>query len=108
MLYTEVKENQKGEKTISVNDIVPSKIIISIHNSIYNRITDSTESNHIEANWIELNRIFQLDGTYNNHLVQLPDYFTADQKLKQITKGLLNTDRQLHLQIEFVKILPGK
>jgi len=50
VLYTEVKENQKGEKTISVNDIVPSKIIISIHNSIYNRITDSTESNHIEAN----------------------------------------------------------
>jgi len=36
---------------------------------------------------------FQLEQSYNNHLVQLPDHFRADQKLKNI-KG---TD-QLRLQ----------
>jgi len=25
-----------------------------------------------------------LEGTYNNHLVQLPDHFRADQKLKHV------------------------
>jgi len=28
-----------------------------------------------------------LEGTYNNHPVQLPDQFRADQKLKHIIKG---------------------
>ena len=31
-----------------------------------------------------LNRIFQLEGTYNNQLVQLLDHFRADQKLKHV------------------------
>ena len=30
------------------------------------------------------NRIVQLEGTYNNHLVQLPGHFRADQKLKHM------------------------
>ena len=38
----------------------------------------------IEQNWI-----FQLEGTYNDHLVQLPDQFRADQKLKYIIKGMV-------------------
>jgi len=29
-----------------------------------------------------------LEGTYNNHLVQLPDDFIADQKLKDVIKGI--------------------
>jgi len=29
-----------------------------------------------------LNRVFQLEGTYKDYLVQLPDQFRADQKLK--------------------------
>lgn len=28
-----------------------------------------------------------MEGTYNNHLVQLPDQFEAEQKLKHIIKG---------------------
>lgn len=28
-----------------------------------------------------------MDGTYNDHLVQWPDQFGADQKLKHIVKG---------------------
>jgi len=28
-------------------------------------------------------------GTYNDHLVQLPNQFRADQKLKQIIKGIV-------------------
>ena len=39
------------------------------------------------TSWTEKNRIIQLEGTYNNHLVQLPDHFRADQKLKHIIKG---------------------
>jgi len=46
---------------------------------------------------MEWNRLFQLEGTYNDHLVQLPDQFRADQKLKRVIKGIvqmpLNTDR---------------
>ena len=40
----------------------------------------------IEGNGIEWNRIFQLEGTYNGHLVQLPDHFRAYQKLKHVIK----------------------
>ena len=36
----------------------------------------------------EQNRLFELEGTYNDHLVQLPDQFRADQKLKHV-KGIL-------------------
>ena len=32
-------------------------------------------------NMLEYTTIFQLEGTYNDHLVQLPDQFKADQKL---------------------------
>ena len=42
-----------------------------------------------QAERIEQNRNFQLKGTYNNHLVQLPDHFRADQKLKHIVKGIV-------------------
>lgn len=31
--------------------------------------------------------IIRIEGTYNNHLAQLPDQFEADQKLKHIIKG---------------------
>jgi len=30
-----------------------------------------------------------LEGTYNNHLVQLPDRFRADQKLQHVVKGIV-------------------
>ncbi|RMC10407.1 hypothetical protein DUI87_13212 [Hirundo rustica rustica] len=40
---------------------------------------------------------FELEGIFNYHLVQQPDQFRTDQKLKCITKGtvhwLLNTDK---------------
>jgi len=29
-----------------------------------------------------------LEGTYNDHLVELPDHFRADQKLKHVIKGI--------------------
>jgi len=32
-----------------------------------------------------------LEGTYNGHLVQLPDPFRADQKLKRVIKGIVQT-----------------
>jgi len=38
---------------------------------------------------VEKNRIFQLEGTYNNHLVQLPDHFRADKKLEHVIKGIV-------------------
>jgi len=34
-------------------------------------------------------RILQLEGTYYDHLVQLPDHFRADQKLKHVFKGVV-------------------
>lgn len=33
--------------------------------------------------------IFQLEGTYNNHLIQLSEPFRADQKLKLILKAIV-------------------
>jgi len=30
-----------------------------------------------------------LEGTYKNHLVQLPEHFRADQELKHIIKGMV-------------------
>lgn len=38
---------------------------------------------------LKQNRIFQLEETYKNHLVQLPDHFRADQKLKEIIKAVV-------------------
>lgn len=37
---------------------------------------------------IEWNRIFYLERTYNDHLVQLPNQFRADQKLKVVANGI--------------------
>jgi len=39
-------------------------------------------------NYREENRIFLLEGTDEDHLVQLPDQFRADQKLKDV-KGIV-------------------
>jgi len=30
-----------------------------------------------------------LEGTYNDHLVQLPDHFMADQKLKHVINSIV-------------------
>lgn len=44
----------------------------------------------IPTEWtVEYNRLFQLEGTYNAHLVQLSDHFRLDQKLKHILKDNL-------------------
>lgn len=37
---------------------------------------------------MDWNRLFLLEGTYNDHLVQLPDPFRADQKFKHIIKSI--------------------
>jgi len=42
--------------------------------------------NSIEQHSIEY---FLLEGTYSDHLVQLPDCFRAKQKLKDIIKGII-------------------
>lgn len=33
-------------------------------------------------------RVFQLEGTSDDHEVQLPDHFIADKMLKYINKGI--------------------
>lgn len=38
---------------------------------------------------LKTDSIFPLEGTSNNHLMQLCDHFRADQKLKQITKSIV-------------------
>jgi len=43
-----------------------------------------TEQNTTQHNTTEL----QLAGTYNDHLAQLPDKFSADEKLKHVIKGI--------------------
>lgn len=35
--------------------------------------------------------LFQLEGIYKNHPVQLPDQFRADQMLKHVIKGIVQT-----------------
>lgn len=47
---------------------------------------------------VEENRIFQLEGTYKDHVVQLPGQFRADPKFRHVAKDiffkyLLNMDR---------------
>lgn len=32
---------------------------------------------------------FQLEGTYNDHLVELPDHSMTDQKLKHTMRGIV-------------------
>jgi len=34
-------------------------------------------------------RLYQLDGTYDDRLVQLPDQFRVDQKLKLFIKAIV-------------------
>lgn len=41
-------------------------------------------------NRVEQNKISQLEGTYNNPLVQLPDHFGAHQKLKHVIEGIVH------------------
>lgn len=59
------------------------------------------------------NRInyFKLDETYKVYLVQLPDQFRADQKLKPVVKMLskcpLNTDKLRAFAISLRKFVPG-
>jgi len=40
---------------------------------------------------MEWNGTVLLEGTYNDHLAQLPDYFRTEQKLKYVTKGIVQT-----------------
>ena len=47
------------------------------------------ERNGTEWNAMPCHAMLQLDGTYNDHLLQLPDQFRADQKLKHVTKGIV-------------------
>jgi len=56
--------------------------------------TDKAKSDHVPVSYLYIsctdgNRIVQLEGTYNNHLVQLPVHFRADQKLKRSIKGIV-------------------
>ena len=37
---------------------------------------------------MEWDEVFQLEVTYNKHLIQLPDQFRADQKLKHVIKEI--------------------
>lgn len=37
-----------------------------------------------------------MEETYKNHLVQLPDHFRANQKLKNTDESLLNNERRGH------------
>jgi len=37
----------------------------------------------------KIDYLSQLEGTYSDHLVQLPDQFRADQKLKHVIKGIV-------------------
>lgn len=45
------------------------------------------EWNRTEWNRIKQSRLFPLEGTYNDHLVALPDQSRADQHLKNVIKG---------------------
>lgn len=64
-----------------------SKYLSSLSAHIYSVFSPRAAS--FPRVFIEYNRIFQLEETYSNHLVQQPDDFRVDQKLKQITKGIV-------------------
>jgi len=38
-----------------------------------------------------MEQLFHLEGIYNYQLAQLPDHFRADQKLKLVVKGIVQT-----------------
>lgn len=38
---------------------------------------------------IRKNHLFQLEGAYSDHPVQLPDCFRADQELNRVVKGMV-------------------
>lgn len=38
---------------------------------------------------MEWNGIFQLDGTFKDHLAELPDHFGANKKLKHIAECII-------------------
>lgn len=40
-------------------------------------------------NYLDYNRLFQLEVTYDNHLVQLPENFRAEQRFKLVIKGIV-------------------
>lgn len=46
----------------------------------------------------EVNTIVQLEETFPGHVVQLPDLLRANQKLKHITEGHVQTALE-HLQV---------
>lgn len=46
----------------------------------------------------EMNTIVQLEETFPDHVVQLPDLFRANQKLKHIIEGTVQTALE-HLQV---------
>lgn len=55
--------------------------------------------------WLIMIRV-RIEGTYNNHLVQMPDHFEAEQKLKHIIEG---TEYLKHWQawdIDCLSLLP--
>lgn len=64
-----------------------SKYLSSLSAHIYS-VSSPTAASFPRV-FIGYNRIFQLEETYSNHLVQQPDDFRVDQKLKQITKGIV-------------------
>jgi len=55
------------------------------------RLIQLPKLSSVEVQLLEYNRMeyFQLEETYDDHLVQLPDHFRADQKLKHVIKGVV-------------------
>ncbi|PKU36123.1 aryl hydrocarbon receptor nuclear translocator-like protein 2 isoform x1 [Limosa lapponica baueri] len=51
--------------------------------------SDSDNQDTAEVDGDPQKRICQLEGTYNDHLVQVPDHFRAAQKLKHVVKGII-------------------
>jgi len=39
--------------------------------------------------WKEQNRVFQSEGTYDYHPLQLSDHIRAEQKLQHVLKGIV-------------------
>jgi len=48
-----------------------------------------------------------MERTFNDHLVQLPDQFRADQKLKYVVKGIVQTSLK-HRQAQGIDHLSRK
>lgn len=43
-----------------------------------------------QASWLEWNRKFQLEETFKDHPVQMPNHFRANQKLQHIQEGIVH------------------